>query len=408
MSMWRIDPELEPGSVGVDAATLDKMVAQFEEALERGELFHGAQMALYRGGHRVLDVGGGSARVRVGAPVEPDTLFVMFSATKGLAALAMLMLYERGSFHYDEPVIKYWPEFASVVPEKAVITIRHVMSHRAGFPLGPRWLTSELWGDREQIRRAMQEIPLKFTPGEKNAYHAMNFGHMVNELIERIDGRDCGAFLREEVFEPLGLQDLYVGLPEDERLEERVAWCYNEIQLSVSRSTGIVGPGPDPEKLPSRSKQARMVPSAFRGQPELVHDFNRPETYRAVLPAAGGIGTARDLADVFAVLALGGSRGDVELVTKEGLDHVTSPTNRKGDVDGVVGWPLRWGTGFHMGMHGRGSTLATFGHAGAGGQVVFADPERELAFAFLTNGELRSEFVQWRFGLQSLAFAACR
>ena len=110
------------------------------KTLEKGELFHGAQLAVYRRGVRVLEAGGGLARVRTRVPVTPETLFVMFSATKGLAGLAMLMLYERGAFHYDEPVVKYWPEFASVVPEKRQVTIRHVMSHRAGFPLGPRWL----------------------------------------------------------------------------------------------------------------------------------------------------------------------------------------------------------------------------------------------------------------------------
>ena len=94
---------------------------------------------MYRRGVRVLEAGGGLARVRTRVPVTPESLFVIFSATKGLAGLAMLMLYERGAFHYDEPVVKYWPEFASAVPEKRSVTIRHVLSHRAGFPLGPRF-----------------------------------------------------------------------------------------------------------------------------------------------------------------------------------------------------------------------------------------------------------------------------
>ncbi len=407
MTIWRNEPEVDPSEVGVDAAVLDQLAADFEGEARKGELFHGAQMAVFRRGRRVLDVGGGWARVRTGVPVAPDTLFVMFSSTKGLAALAMLMLYERGAFHYDEPVVKYWPEFARLVPEKASVTIRHVLSHRAGFPLGPRWLDASRWGDRVAIRQAMEEIPLAFTPGEKNAYHAMNFGHVVNELVERIDGRDCGAFLREEVFEPLGLGDLYLGLPEDPALEARVAWCYHEIQLSVPRATGLVG-APAERAAPEPSPRTRPVPEAYRDRPELAHDFNRPETWRAVLPAANGIGTARDLGTVFAVLACGGRLGDVRLVHREGLAAVTAATNRRGEIDATIGWPLRWGTGFHLGSFGRGSTLASFGHGGAGGQVTFADPARELAFAFLTNGELSSRFVLWRYGLQSLAFAACR
>lgn len=405
-SVWRAEPEALPESVGMDPADLDALVQAFETGLRSGALFHGAQLAVFRRGVCVLFAGGGLARVRTGVPVTPETLFVMFSSTKGLAGLAMLMLYERGAFHYDEPVVKYWPRFARVVPEKSQVTIRHVMSHRAGFPLGPRWLDAPLWGDRAEIRRAMEEIPLRFVPGEKNAYHAMNFGHMVNELVERIDGRDCGRFLREEVFAPLGLRDLHVGLPDDPALEERVAWCTHEIVLDAGRSTGVAGP--EAPTASTRPPPAREVPPAYRDTPELAHDFNRPETHRAVLPAAGGIGTARDLAAVFAVLARGGASGDTTLVTPDGLAQATTPTNRPGDVDGVIRFPVRWGLGFHMGDHGRGSTLRTFGHGGAGGQVVFADPDRELAMSFLTGGELSPDFLRWRYRLQARALAACR
>jgi len=163
LTVWRAEPEAPPESVGMDSAVLDRLVAEFEKTLEKGELFHGAQLAVDRRGVRVLEAGGGLARVRTRVPVTPETLFVIFSSTKGLAGLAMLMLYERGAFHYDEPVVKYWPEFASVVPEKRQVTIRHVMSHRAGFPLGPKWLDVDHWGDRDAIRRAMIEIPLPGT-----------------------------------------------------------------------------------------------------------------------------------------------------------------------------------------------------------------------------------------------------
>jgi CubicO group peptidase (beta-lactamase class C family) len=408
--VWRSEPEAAPESVGVDPAVLDALVAEFEKTVETGELFHGAQLAVYRRGVRVLEAGGGLARVRTRVPVTPESMFVIFSTTKGLAGLAMLMLYERGKFHYDEPVVKYWPEFASAVPEKRQVTIRHVMSHRAGFPLGPRWLNVDHWGDREAIRRAMIEIPLRFTPGEKNAYHAMNYGHMINELISRIDGRDCGQFLREEVFAPLGLRDLYLGLPDDAALEARVAWCYHEIVLNAARATGVVGPAATESAAALDAPeltQKRPIPPQHRDTPELAHDFNRPETHRAVLPAAGGIAAARELAAVYAVLAQGGTGRGVSLVSADGLAQVTAPTNRPGDLDGTIGFPLRWGLGFHMGTHGRGSTMRTFGHGGAGGQIGFADPDRELAFAFLTNGELSPDFVVWRYRLQGLAFKAC-
>jgi CubicO group peptidase (beta-lactamase class C family) len=415
MHFWRGEPDVSPESLDMDPGVLDALAVELESTLAKGELFHGAQVAVFRRGRCALFAGGGLARVRTDMRVEPDTLFVLFSTTKGLAGLAMAMLYERQAFHYDEPVTKYWPGFASVVPEKACVTIRHVLSHRAGFPLGPRSLTPEQWGDREAIRRAMEEVPLRFVPGERNAYHAMNYGHVVNELITRIDGRDCGAFLREEVFAPLGLADLYVGLPDDPALEARVAWCYHEVDLSpgqMARATGVVGgaaaQAAAPASAPAASRPRRAPPERYADVPEMWHEFNWPETHRAVLPAAGGIGTARDVAELYAVLAQGGQRGELILVSRDTLAQATTPTNREGEIDGTIRFPIRWGLGFHMGQHGRGSTLRTFGHAGAGGQTGFADPDRELAFAFVTNGELAPEFQIWRYRLQSLAFEACR
>lgn len=410
--MWRREPDVDPADVGMDLDILERIADEFERTCASGERFHGAQMALYREGRCVLDVGGGFARVRTEKHVTEDTLFVMFSCTKALASLAMLMLYERGKFHYDEHVVRYWPEFARVMPEKAGVTIRHVLSHRAGFPGGPDWLIPRWWGDRVAIRRAMEEVEMSFAPGEKNAYHALNFGHMVNELIERIDGRDCGRFLAEEVFAPLGLEDVYVGLPKDDRLEARVAWCYNEMDLSNARATGVVAPGHESDAGQGAVALARGVGDGGAASecevPELAHPFNRPEIHRAVLPAAGGIATARDLTEVLAVLSLGGERDGVQLVSREGLGAATAPTNRADEIDGTVGWPLRWSTGFALGFHGEGSTLRTFGHGGAGGQETFADPDRRLAWGFLVNGELSKDFIDWRYGLQSLAFAACR
>jgi CubicO group peptidase (beta-lactamase class C family) len=411
-STWRLDPEVEPESVGVDSGKLDEIERRFRSGIEKGDLCAGAQMAVYRRGKRVLDIGGGTARRRTGEAVRPDTMFVIFSSTKGLAALAMLMLYERMKFHYDEPVMKYWPEFASQVPEKASITIRQVMGHRGGFPNGPSWLTARYWPDREAIRRAMVEVPLVWTPGEKNGYHAMNFGHVVNELIERIDGRDCGQFLSQEVFAPLGLHDLYLGLPADEALEARVAWVENPQQpVTAGQATGVAGgaaatgTGPDiTGGAPLTSPQS----DAHKDTPELSEPFNRVAVWRAVLPAAGGIGTARDLAKVYAALAMGGEMDGVKLVSEEGLRHCTTPTSRPGEIDQTIRLPMRWGTGWHMGGYGEGSTMRTFGHGGRGGQVGFADPDRQLAVAFTTTGQLKAvEYNLWRGELQSLAFAAC-
>jgi len=380
----------------MDDAVLERMRAELESAA--GKQFRGARVAVYRRGHCVLDAGVGLARERTGVPVTPGSLFVLFSATKGLTALALLRLHERGALHWDEPVINYWPEFAQRVPQKTSITIRHVLSHRGGFPVGPGWLTTRYFGDREALRRAMEEVPLRYAPGERAAYHPLNFGHVLGELVQRVTGHDCGRLLREEVFEPLGLRSLFLGLPADPALEARVAWCYNDLD---ALPTGADAPVVDAE---ARAERAR---ARFGDMPELAHGFNRLETWRAVIPAAGAIGSARDLARVYSVLAQGGSDGGVELASRDGLAAATAPVSRARELDATLGLEMRWATGFHLGMYGRGSTLRTFGHAGMGGQIAFADPDRELAFAFLTNGELSDDFLLWRYRLQSLAFKAC-
>lgn len=408
-----MDPDVDPGSIGVDRSALDKMEMVFAEAVEAGELCYGAQMTMHRDGKRVLDVGGGIARLRTGQPVLPDTMFVIFSATKGLAALAMWRLYERGAFHLDEPVVKYWPEFARTIDAKRHVTLRHVLSHRGGFPQGPAWLTPRHWNDRAAIARAMEEVPLRWLPGEKNGYHAMNFGHAVNELVLRIDGRSCGQVLRDEVFAPLALRDIHLGLDDAPALEARVAWVSaREVGGSAAEAAGVAAM-PSARYDAQRTVRAAAVapeeiPERYRATPELAHPMNRPEIHRAVLPASGGISTARDLSAVYAALSLGGARGEVQLLRRESLEHAATPTNRAGEIDETLRFPIRWGTGWHLGGFGRGGSLRTFGHGGAGGQVAFADRERGFSFAFTTTGQRAAGYLPWRMQLQELAFAACR
>ncbi len=411
MSTWRLDPDVDPASVGVDLAVLDAVAAEFAKATDAGDLYHGAQLAVYRDGRRVLDMGGGLARVRTGVPVSPETAFVIYSSTKGVAALVMLMLYERGAFHYDEPVVKYWPGFASQHADKAQVTIRHVMTHRAGLPLGPAWLTAKHYGDVDARRRAMEELPLRWVPGEQNGYHPNNFGHLVDELCRRIDGRDVGRFAREEIFEPLGIDDFWIGLPPDSDLEARVAWCYNKLEESLGpEATGQVVETSvaDAAARQSETEEYESDPDEPGRNPEERHPFNRPAVWRAVLPASGGIASARALARFYAPLALGGELDGVRLVRREYLRHATTPTNRREEVDSTIGFKMRWGTGWHMGLYGQGSTLRTFGHGGAGGQIGFADPDRRLAMAFVCNGQRKPEYLTWRYKLQSQVLRACR
>lgn len=409
MAVWRQAPEVEAAAAGMDGAVLDRMAARFEEAAERGDLFSGAQMAVYRDGRLVLDVGGGVARQRTGVQVDPETMFVIFSSTKGLAALVMWMLHERGAFDFDDPVVRHWPSFNSIVPEKDQVTIRHVMGHRGGFPLGPEWFTARWWGDRAAMVRAMEEVPLQWTPGEANGYHALNFGWMLNEFCMRTDtkGRDIGRFLREEAFVPLGIADAYVGLPDDPALEDRVAWVEEpEEPLTVGQAAGVAAGGAQVGR--DMTFRSPAMDERHRATPELSIPWNRPAVHRAVVPGGGGISTARALAKLYAALALGGELDDVRIVRQESLEQAIVPTNARSEIDRIIGMPMRWGTGWHIGSAAEGATMRTFGHGGRGGQMGWADLDRRLAFGFTTTGQLKAEEYQtWLLEMQSLAFRAC-
>lgn len=409
MAFYQVDPEVPPQEVGMDKETLNKLTTLFRSEVEAGKLFWGAQLAVFRRGKRVLDIGGGFARVSDHKPVTPETMFVLYSSTKGLAALAMHLLHDRGLFAYDDLVCRYWPEFARNGKERATIT--HLLGHRIGITTGPDWLTYQLWGDRRKCAQAMEELMPRWTPGEANGYHPLNYGFMINELMLRLDGRDCGRFLRDEVCAPLGLHSLFVGLPESE--EQRVACAYESPadRDALMQMAALMGFTPDEDYFAFQrslnfDEQADEKSLPF---PEWANIFNRPEVHRLVLPAAGGIAAARDMAKVYAMIALGAAWEGKRYLQPAPFERAITPTNNKGDIDRSLRIPIIYGLGWMLGHLARGATLRTFGHPGKGGQVCLADLDRELSFAFLNTGQKDyAGFFQFSTELVALALEACR
>ena len=408
MSLYQKDPEVSPHDVSMDVDTVAKMTALFNAEVEAQRLFWGAQLAVFRHGKKVVDIGGGWGRASDHKPVTPETMFVLYSSTKGLAALCMHMLRDRGKLDYDDLMSKYWPEFAQNGKEQATIT--HMLGHRIGNTVGPDWLTYKEWGDFQQCAKAMEELAPRWTPGEANGYHPLNYGFMINEIMRRTDGRDCGKFFQEEVAAPLGLDSLFIGLPESE--EDRVACVYEAPadRESITGMAKLMGFTPDEEYF--GFQRSIMFEEGLDPKdlpfPEWDNIFNRPEVHRAVVAGGGGISSARDIAKVYAMLAQGGTWEGKQFLSQETLEKSLVPTSPDGAIDRSLRIPVIYAQGWMLGHLARGASLRTFGHPGKGGQTCVADLDRGLSFAFLNTGQKDyAEFMQFSNELLSLALDAC-
>lgn len=376
--------------LGLDPRVIADLEAAFRSQLVQRR-HPGAQLALYRHGKLALEMSGGIARRSPKKLVVPETLFVLFSATKAWAAVAAHLLIERGKLDLQARVAEYWPEFAK--HGKRNVTIYHVLSHRGGYPIS----TTNFDLDAKQSSpRTIESTPLSWKPGETNGYHAFNFGETIGELVRRVDGREIKAFLREEVFAQIGLVESYLGLPATRpELSTRVAYVYE----MEARTPG---------------SQFRFGDESEPPVPEWKFVWNRPETHQMVLPSGGGITRARDFARFYGMLANGGEIDGVRVLKPETIQMATRRSNTPGEIDRIMRVPMPWGLGFQLGgeptvpIFGKSSSPHAFGHAGAGCTVGWADPDRSLGFAFLTNGNLGWLNSFSRVGdLADLALKAC-
>jgi CubicO group peptidase (beta-lactamase class C family) len=341
---------ISAGSTRMDPQGLRRVEELFHRQIQEG-MHPGAALAVYYHGSLALDIYGGVANRESGRPVSADTMFILYSSTKPLAAVCLHILWERGQLDWDDPVARHWPEFAR--NGKDGITIRHVLTHQGGFPETPGSTVWKKWQDWDFIIKVMEDIVPEYAPGEVMAYHPRNYGWVVGELVRRIDGRPINQFLREEVADLLGLNGLYVGLPPE--LEDRVS---------------------------------RVHAMEDCDRPGMIPPYNRPEVHQAVQPAGGGIATARDLARFYAALGNGGVLDGAQILSPDTVDHVTDLQVE--GVDYSLGQYMRRALGLVLADRRMGASLQmgprTFGHAGAGTSVGWADPDLGLAVAFITNG----------------------
>jgi CubicO group peptidase (beta-lactamase class C family) len=328
------------------------------DGVDRAGLEAAARLARARGGAaQLVVVRDGTVLLDRAYGCPPDALFWIFSTSKPFVALLVHRLAERGALGLDDPITRYWPEFAA--NGKGAITVRHVLQHRSGLPVARSQLRDALaMADWDASVRAVERARPRFPAGEGPAYQYISFGFLLGELVRRVTGEPVRELLDAEILRPLAMRDTYLGLPEDR-------WG-RHVPLRA--------------RVPSRRPVAAYL--------------NRRSIRRAVIPAAGVSTTARDLAVLYALLVGGGHLGGVRLLRPATLAVATTPTS-DGTVDALIRLPIRWSHGFQLGGPGPGprrarpmgssSSPGTFGHNGSYVCVAWADPARRLAVVYLTN-----------------------
>jgi CubicO group peptidase (beta-lactamase class C family) len=339
---------------------------------EHGEV--GATFAAYVDGRQVVDLWGGTTEPGGDTPYTGDTLQVVFSSTKGAAAACANLLAQRGVLDVQAPVVEYWPEFGQAGKEG--VPSEWLLTHQVGVPTVDAHLTAAQVYEREPLIEALAVQAPLWEPGTAHGYHAITYGHLVSELVRRIDGRTVGECFHDEFAVPLGL-DWWIGLPEEQ--EARVAPM---IAMNPGGPTLADLLGPDELVV-----RALTVNGAFS---DLATQANTREYRAAEIPAANGVANARSLARFYAALIGTVDGGPAQpLLSAEQVDEArrcrTSGTDRVLSFAGMES-ASTFGLGFMT--PGSFSPLGggrTFGHYGAGGSVGFADPETGIAIGYVMN-----------------------
>ena len=336
----------------------------------------GGACCAYQRGEKVVDLWGGIRDKQTGAPWEGRTMVIVYSATKGLAAMTLAIAHSRRWLDYEERVCTYWPEFAQQGKER--ITVRQLLAHQAGLYALDVELDRALVADLDRLAAVLARQKPAWEPGTRQAYHGITLGFYEGELLRRIDPqhRSLGQFFEDEIASPLEL-DLYIKLPNS----------IPNAQLAVMTRPGIMELFAGfplrlaLDALNRRSKIAR----ALRGS-ELPHEDEHIYARNFEVPSGGAVGTARAIARAYSAFATGGRELGLRPDTLALLAAPAVPPTR-GFYDECM---RSRDIGFSLGFMKPSPALpfgsaSSFGSPGAGGALGFADPEAGVGYGYVTN-----------------------
>ena len=323
----------------------------------------GASFCATLEGEIVVDLWGGYADAARTRPWTRDTIVNVYSTTKTMTALVALLLADRGELDFDAPVARYWPEFAAA--GKAGVKVSQLMSHSAGLSGWKEPISNQDLYDWEKATSLLAAQAPYWEPGTASGYHGLTQGYLVGEVVRRITGKSLGTVFREEIAEPLGA-DFHIGLPASE--DDRVA------ELIPPPPGSAVGDGPQTEL------QANMSHN-----PGIDVGVTRTRAWRgAEIPAAGGTGNARSIAQVHAILANGGVAQGKRFMSEAGCRKALELQIEGQDL--ILGAPARFGLGFGLagGMVPLPHPNSLF-WGGYGGSLAIIDMDARTSFGYAMN-----------------------
>jgi CubicO group peptidase (beta-lactamase class C family) len=363
----RIEGYVSPG--------FDSVREAFAENFARRRELGGACCAVHNG-ETVVDLWGGVRNAIPGEPWERDTMVIIYSATKGLAAMTLALAHSRGWLDYDEHVSAYWPEFAQHGKER--ITVRQLLAHQAGLYVLDEPVTRELVSDLDRLAVVLARQTPAWPPGERQAYHGITLGFYESELLRRIDPqhRSLGQFFQDEIAAPLGL-DVFIRVP-DHIPNSRFATMTRPSMLELFRGF------PLRLALDTLNRNSK-ISKALRGS-ALPHDDGCVYARNLEVPSGGAVGTARAIAHAYSAFATGGRELGLRRETMALLAAPAVPPAR-GFYDECMKMS---GVAFSLGFMKPSAALPfgsarSFGSPGAGGAMGFADPDAGIGYAYVTN-----------------------
>jgi CubicO group peptidase (beta-lactamase class C family) len=355
--MAQIEGKCEPRFEAVRGA-----LAQY---LDSGEEL-GASLVVDIDGDLVVDMWGGFCDQARTVPWTERTITNVWSSTKPVTSLAALMLADRGELDVDAPVARYWPEFAA--GGKEGVLVRHLMSHSSGVSgLEQPAVVEDLYDWPTATSRMAAQAPW-WEPGTASGYHALNYGHLVGEVVRRVSGKPLKQFVAEEIAGPLGA-DFQIGAAESD-------W---------GRIAGVVPPPPLPLNFDALGPDSLTV-KTLTGPFIEADAANTPGWRRADLGAVNGHGNARSVARVMSVVARGGQAGGVRLLHPATIEKIF--TEQVNGIDLVLGVPLRFGIGYGLPVPELlpwipDEKICYWG--GWGGSMIIMDTGRRMTISYMMN-----------------------